>query len=232
VTSRPTSVPVVAGLEWARLREGNARFVEGRSTAELARGVARRAELSTSQNPFALILGCSDSRVPAEILFDQGLGDLFVVRTAGHVVDTGVLGSVEYAVEILGVSLIVVLGHDECGAVAAATRIVDQAMVPPGYIRDVAERIAPNVLRARADGARTADEVAGWHSLHTIELLRQRSVPVDSALRRGSVAAVAAQYCLSGGTVTEIVPPGTAAPETLGAERRSRQLLTLAAQAA
>lgn len=196
---------------WARLREGNLRWVEDRSTAGGDRGAARRAETSRSQTPFALVLGCSDSRVPAEILFDQGLGDLFVVRTAGHVVDSAALGSVEYAVDVLGVSLIVVLGHEECGAVAAAARVVDDGEVPPGYIRDIAERIAPNVLRARRAGAVTAAEIVGQHSMHTVELLRQRSPLVDAAIRRGALAAVPARYSLSSGTVIEVGSPALAA---------------------
>jgi carbonic anhydrase len=196
---------------WARLREGNLRWVEDRSTAGGDRGAARRAETSLSQTPFALVLGCSDSRVPAEILFDQGLGDLFVVRTAGHVVDSAALGSVEYAVDVLGVSLIVVLGHEECGAVAAAARVVDDGEVPPGYIRDIAERIAPNVLRARRAGAVTAAEIVGQHSMHTVELLRQRSPLVDAAIRRGALAAVPARYSLSSGTVIEVGSPALAA---------------------
>ncbi|MCO8274995.1 carbonic anhydrase [Actinoplanes sp. TRM 88003] len=192
---------------WTRLREGNLRWTEDRSTAAGDRGAARRAQLNESQNPFALVLGCADSRVPAEILFDQGLGDLFVVRTAGHVVDAAALGSVEYAVEILGVSLIVVLGHEGCGAVAAATRVVDDGLVPPGYIRDIAERIAPDVTRARRAGATTQAEIAAQHSLYTVDLLRERSSMVDAALRRGAVTAVPAQYCLSTGLVSEVHAP-------------------------
>jgi len=189
---------------WLRLRDGNLRFTQDRSTAAGDRGAARRAQLNDSQNPFALVLGCSDSRVPAEILFDQGLGDLFVVRTAGHVVDSATLGSVEYAVGMLGVSLIVVLGHEGCGAVAAATGVVDNAAVPAGYVRDIAERITPDVLRARHDGATTPSEIGARHSLYTLDLLRERSSVVDNAIRDGRVEAVAAQYCLSTGAVTEI----------------------------
>ncbi|MCM4082864.1 carbonic anhydrase [Paractinoplanes hotanensis] len=192
---------------WARLRDGNLRWTQDRSTAAADRGAARRAQLNESQNPFALVLGCADSRVPAEILFDQGLGDLFVVRTAGHVVDAAALGSVEYAVEILGVSLIVVLGHEGCGAVAAAIRVVDEGLVPPGYIRDIAERIAPDVARARRAGAVTQAEIGAQHSRYTLELLRERSSMVDAALRRGAVTAVPAQYCLSTGLVAEVHAP-------------------------
>lgn len=189
---------------WKRLRDGNRRWVEERSTAGAGRGAARRAETSVGQEPFAAVLGCSDSRLPAEILFDQGLGDLFVVRTAGQVLDTAVLGSIEYAVEMLGVRLIVVLGHDGCGAVAAATGIVDGTPVPPGHIRDIAGHIAPNVLRARSAGAGTAQEIGGQHTLFTAELLRERSTIVDAAVRRRRVALVPAQYNLTTGSVTEV----------------------------
>lgn len=105
-------------------------------------------------------------------------------------------------------SLIVVLSHDECGAVAAATGIVGDAQVPPGYLRDIAERIAPNVLRARRAGAVTPAEVSGQHARYTIELLRQRSPIVDTAIGGGTVAAVSAQYCLASGAVAEIRSPG------------------------
>jgi carbonic anhydrase len=195
---------------WARLQQGNQRWIDGRSTAAGERGAARRNQLSESQTPFALVVGCSDSRVPAEILFDQGLGDLFVVRTAGHILDSGGLGSVEYAIAMLGVSLIVVLGHDGCGAVNAATSIVDNAQIPPGYIRDIAERIAPNVLRARHDGATTPARICGLHSVYTMQMLRQRSSLVDDAIRHGTLTAVPAQYNLRTGVVAELDPCGEA----------------------
>jgi carbonic anhydrase len=189
---------------WNRLRDGNARWVEGHSRADGHRGATRRAELTSSQNPFALVLGCADSRVPAEILFDQGLGDLFVVRTAGQALDSAVIGSMEYAVEVLGVELLVVLGHEGCGAVAAAARVVDEVEVPHGYIRDVTEKIAPDVLRARLAGAVTPEEISAWHAAYTLELLRERSSVLDRAIRRGALEAVAAQYSLRTGRVLEV----------------------------
>jgi carbonic anhydrase len=199
---------------WKRLQEGNRRWVEGHSSAARVRGAARRAATRLGQNPFALVLGCSDSRLPAEILFDQGVGDLFVVRTAGHVLDTAVLGSIEYAVAMLEIPLIVVLGHDGCGAVAAATGIVDGAPVPPGHIRDIAADIAPNVLRARAAGARTPARIGGQHTLFTVELLRERSAIVEEAITGGTLDVVPAQYSLAAGTVTQ-VKPIAARPRTL-----------------
>ncbi|MFI5937915.1 carbonic anhydrase [Actinoplanes sp. NPDC051494] len=191
---------------WELLQDGNRRWVEGRSTADAGRGADRRAETSRSQRPFALVLGCSDSRLPAEILFDQGVGDLFVVRTAGHVLDTAVLGSVEYAVGVLGVPLIVVLGHDGCGAVAAATSVVDGNPAPPGNIRKIAEKIAPHVSLARSCGAASATEIGGQHSVFTVRALRRRSAIVREAIGRGELAVLPAQYDLSAGTVTEVQP--------------------------
>src|SRR5207253_8806048 len=112
--------PAVAPAEAiAKLKEGNGRYASGRLQRSGQR-TERRAELTKDQHPFAVIVSCSDSRVPPEIVFDQGLGDLFVVRVAGNVIDDHSLGSIEYAVDHLGVRLIVVLGHQSCGAVKAA----------------------------------------------------------------------------------------------------------------
>lgn len=197
---------------WERLQDGNRRWVEGHSTAHAGRGADRRAETSLSQRPFALVLGCSDSRLPAEILFDQGVGDLFVVRTAGHALDTAVLGSVEYAVGVLGVPLIVVLGHDGCGAVAAAISMVDGNPAPPGNIRKIAEKIAPHVSRARSCGAGNAVEIGGQHSVFTVQALRRRSAIVREAMGRGELAVLPTQYSLRAGTVTEVQPISAVVP--------------------
>ena len=105
-------------LAWRRLREGNERFVNG-ETSHPNQDASRRSSLVENQHPFAVIFGCSDSRLAAEIIFDVGLGDVFVVRTAGQVIDDAVLGSLEYSIGVLGVPLIVILGHDSCGAVSA-----------------------------------------------------------------------------------------------------------------
>jgi carbonic anhydrase len=127
-----------------RLIDGNERYVT-ENYAAVDVGIERREELSEGQAPFAVIVCCSDSRVPPEIVFDQGLGDLFVVRTAGEVVDDIALGSVEYAVEYLDVKLIVVLGHEDCGAVKAAV----EGTYQPGYIELIIEAIEPAVEKAK-----------------------------------------------------------------------------------
>lgn len=127
-----------------RLAEGNQRYVVG-NTAHPNQTIDRRKEVVGGQNPFAVVLTCSDSRVPPEILFDQGIGDLFVIRNAGNILDDIVIGSIEYAVEHLGVKLVVVLGHQFCGAVTAAS----QGGEAPGHIHSVVEAIQPAVEKAK-----------------------------------------------------------------------------------
>ena len=110
---------ISAGEALDRLQEGNHRFVSDESSGDRLTSRARRSELATGQEPFAIVLGCSDSRVPAEIVFDQGLGDLFVIRVAGNIVAPSQIGSVEFAAERFSTPLVVVLGHSRCGAVLA-----------------------------------------------------------------------------------------------------------------
>lgn len=184
---------------WVRLQEGNRRWANGRSTAEITRSPQRRVDLVSGQAPFAMILSCSDSRVPTEILFDQGLGDLFVVRTAGHAVDDTVLGSLEYAVSVLGVDLVLVLGHEGCGAVAAAAQTITSGAVPGGYIRDIVERLSCHVTQARHAGLLDNDDVARWHCAATLDLLQQRSEVLREAVFHARVGVLAATYGLSSG---------------------------------
>src|SRR5271157_2642032 len=113
-----------------RLKEGNRRFASDLRSRDLPTGQTRRRELAAGQEPFAIILGCSDSRVPAEIVFDQGLGDLFVIRVAGNIVAPSQIGSVEFAAERFGTRLVVVLGHSSCGAIEAAIEAVVQRRGP------------------------------------------------------------------------------------------------------
>ena len=129
----------------AELLAGNERFVRG-EMAHPSQDADHREALSEAQNPFAVVFGCSDSRVAAEIVFDRGLGDLFVVRTAGHVVDTTVVGSIEYGVQVLGAPLVIVLGHDSCGAVAAAAEALATGRMPGGFVRAIIDRVIPSIV--------------------------------------------------------------------------------------
>ena len=146
-----------------------------------------------------MLFGCADSRVAAEIIFDQGLGDMFVVRTAGHVIDSAVLGSIEYGVAVLEVPLIVVLGHDGCGAVKATLDALDTGTIPGGYIRDLVERVTPSVLSARRDGFTNVDDFEARHVEETGNLLMQRSRIIADKVEAGEVAIVGLTYQLAKG---------------------------------
>ncbi|MFC9836767.1 carbonic anhydrase [Rhodococcus sp. NPDC127530] len=191
----PNSNPVSA---WKALRQGNDRFVSGTSLHP-SQGIADRAKLVGGQHPTAVLFGCGDSRVAAEIIFDQGLGDMFVVRTAGHVIDDAVLGSIEYAVGVLNVPLIVVLGHDSCGAVKATLDALDEGNVPPGFIRSIVERVAPSILMGRREGLTTVDELEGRHVVETGALLMQRSRIIAEKVESGACAIAGVTYKLSDG---------------------------------
>ncbi|MGW6379407.1 carbonic anhydrase [Rhodococcus sp. NPDC055112] len=193
----PNSNPISA---WKALKQGNDRFVNDASLHP-SQGIADRAKLVDGQHPTAVLFGCGDSRVAAEIIFDQGLGDMFVVRTAGHVIDSSVLGSIEYAVEILNVPLIVVLGHDSCGAVAATLNALDKGAIPNGFIRDVVERVAPSILMGRNEGLSTVDELEARHVVETGTLLQQRSRIIADKVAAGTCAIVGVTYKLSDGRV-------------------------------
>ena len=144
-----------------RLREGNRRFVSEDLRRATLSGQSRRDELAAGQEPFAIILGCSDSRVPAEIVFDQGLGDLFVIRVAGNIVAPSLVGSVEFAAERFGTRLVVVLGHSQCGAILATLEELQQPTASQSRnLRSIVDRIRPSVealleteLRPRSGGA-------------------------------------------------------------------------------
>jgi carbonic anhydrase len=193
----PNTSPVTA---WKALREGNDRFVSG-EPQHPSQSIEYRAKLAAAQHPTAVVFGCADSRVAAEIIFDQGLGDMFVVRTAGHVIDTAVLGSIEYAVTILDVPLIVVLGHDSCGAVKATLAALDDGAVPGGYVRDIVERVTPSVLQGRHAGLTRVDEFETRHVNDTVSQLRMRSSEIAQRLAAGTLAIVGLTYHLADGRV-------------------------------
>jgi len=185
---------------WKALREGNERFVAG-TPAHPSQSIADRARLASGQKPTAVLFGCADSRVAAEIIFDQGLGDMFVVRTAGHVADLAVLGSIEYAVTVLNVPLIVVLGHDSCGAVKATLTALDEGTMPSGYVRDIVERVTPSILMGRHAGLSRVDEFEARHVSETVTQLRARSAPIAQRINEGTLAIVGLTYHLADGRV-------------------------------
>ena len=186
---------------WKALKEGNERFVAGKPEHP-SQGIEHRASLAESQQPIAVLFGCADSRVAAEIIFDQGLGDMFVVRTAGHVIDSAVLGSIEYAVMVLNVPLVVVLGHDSCGAVKATLSALDEGQVPPGFVRDVVERVTPSILLGRRDGLTRVDEFEARHVTETAAQLMARSSAIADKIAGGTLAIVGVTYHLADGKVT------------------------------
>ncbi|MFG2606602.1 carbonic anhydrase [Streptomyces sp. NPDC048514] len=189
------------------LLAGNQRFVAG-TPEHPNQDATRRAETAPAQRPFAVLFGCSDSRLAAEIIFDRGLGDLFVVRTAGHVVGAEVLGSIEYGVDLLDSPLVVVLGHDSCGAVAAACAALEDGKSPAGYVRDVVERVTPSVLAARAAGRTRPDEVLAEHIRSTVDLLLDRSRVLAERVAAGRAAVVGLCYRLDDGTARVVAARG------------------------
>lgn len=200
-TTTPASV-------WAEMMAGNERFVAG-TPLHPRQDVERRHELEDVQRPMAALFGCSDSRLAAEIIFDLGLGDLFVVRNAGQVMAESIAGSLEYAVEVLGVKLIVVLGHDACGAVAAAIGSVAPGAGPlPGNIRTLVQKITPAIYKLPSprdkDGQLVVadidpQEVGRMHLRDTVEELLQSSDIVARAVADGRLAVVGANYRLAEG---------------------------------
>ncbi|RAX47473.1 carbonic anhydrase [Arthrobacter sp. AQ5-06] len=185
-------------LAWRRMREGNERFVAGESSHP-NQDASRRSSLVENQHPFAVIFGCSDSRLAAEIIFDLGLGDAFVVRTAGQVIDDAVLGSLEYSISVLGVPLIVVLGHDSCGAVSATKSAVDTGNMPVGFMRDLVERITPSVLTSMRNGEHEVNDMVVEHVKQTSQRLVDSSRVISAAIENGRAAVIGLSYSLAEG---------------------------------
>ncbi len=198
----------VAALEaLRRLKEGNRRFASGSGSVDGLPRRARRAELLTGQQPFAIVLGCSDSRVPAELVFDQGLGDLFVIRVAGNVVAPSQIGSVEFAAERFGTRLVVVLGHSQCGAVLAtleALRRPDEGQ--SRNLRSIVDRIRPSLeglvatpLVRDFDGL--AREAVRANVRASANQLRHGSEILERLIDGDGLLVVGAEYSLESGLV-------------------------------
>ena len=182
------------------LKEGNDTF---RTDApyRAATGRERRVELSRGQAPFCVLVGCSDSRVSPELLFGRGLGELFIVRNAGNTVDTAALGSIEYGVGVLGCPLIVVLGHQSCGAVAAAVDVVEKNAGFPGVIGEMIQPIIPAVLAVKGQGGDLLEASIRSNARRVAHRLTTQSTVLRQALGQGKLKVVAARYSLSDGDV-------------------------------
>jgi carbonic anhydrase len=218
--------PMISAAEAiSRLKEGNSRFMAGNlqhpheSNDERAyiaknsyenpdvislgmtseQAAKRRAELTKSQHPFAILLSCSDSRVPPEIVFDEGLGDLFIVRVAGNVLNDEGLGSIEYGVDILGARLIVVLGHQSCGAVDAAMKTVAAKSKAPGHIQSLVTAIKP-VVDSTPKG--DLDTTIKANVKHVVDALRSSTPILKARVDSGEVQVIGGYYALDTGAVT------------------------------
>ena len=183
------------------LKEGNEQF-RMEAPFRAAQGRERRMELARGQAPFCVVIGCSDSRVPPELLFGRGLGELFVIRNAGNTVDLAALGSIEYGVGVLGCPLVVVLGHESCGAVAAAVEVVQKNATFPGVIGEMIQPIIPAVLSIRRpNGEVVLDDAVTANAKRVAARLKSQSAVVQAALRQNSLKIVAARYDLDAGHV-------------------------------
>ncbi len=188
----------------ARLKAGNRRFVRG----ELRHGdaiVERRMDVADAQTPFAMILTCADSRVPPEHVFDQGVGDLFVCRVAGNVLEPTVLGSFEYAADQFGSSILVVMGHERCGAVSATVDVLQKGGKAPGSIQSIVRKITPAVTATKQGSLSTeayVEEVVKTNASLVAGAIVRGSAILRTAVRQGKLAIVSARYDLDSGTVT------------------------------
>ncbi|WP_151637375.1 carbonic anhydrase [Noviherbaspirillum aerium] len=188
------------------LKEGNEKFLNDSLQAPV-QSKERRLEIAQGQQPFAVLVSCSDSRVPPELLFGRGLGELFIVRNAGNTVDTVAMGSIQYAVAQLGVPLIVVMGHERCGAVDAALSVVEKNTSFPGSIGQMVEPIVPAVLKAQSSmkGSATRDallDAAVRHNvMRVVERLRTTEAMLAEPIKAGKLMIVGARYDLDDGRV-------------------------------
>lgn len=189
----------------ARLREGNQRFVNNVRSVEALVSQHQRASLVGGQKPFAVVLSCSDSRVPSELVFDCGLGDLFVVRVAGNVVAPSIVGSVEFAAATFGTELVLVMGHTRCGAVnATVDALTKGTQALSANVRDIIERISPAVTDA-IKGESSREEMLKRATIANVRAavnhLRHGSRVLEERIQQGKLAVVGAQYALETGEV-------------------------------
>jgi carbonic anhydrase len=190
-----------------RLREGNRRFVSGDRSSEPVMSQMRLTELAAGQEPFAIILGCSDSRVPAELVFDQGLGDLFVIRVAGNIVASSQVDSAEFAASQFGTLLVVVLGHSKCGAVVATlAELMQPRKTQSGNPRSIVDRIRPSVepllaTELRNDPEALVQEAVRANVRASANHLRHGSAALEQMIREQGLLVIGAEYSLETGVV-------------------------------
>jgi carbonic anhydrase len=195
-----------------RLREGNLRFAANVRSSDAFVSHTRRAELASGQQPFAIILGCSDSRVPAEIVFDQGLGDLFVIRVAGNIVAPSQVGSVEFSAARYFTRLVVVLGHSQCGAILAT---LEELLTPSENqshnLRAIVDRVRPSVeallqTELRHDSDALVREAVRANIRASVNHLRHGSQVLEELIQRDGLLVVGAEYSLESGVVEFFEP--------------------------
>ena len=198
------TIPAAEALE--RLRAGNLRFAANVRGSDAFVSHTRRVELASGQQPFAIILGCSDSRVPAEIVFDQGLGDLFVIRVAGNIVAPSQVGSVEFSAARYGTRLVVVLGHSQCGAILATLEELRRPTAQSANLRAIVDRIRPSVeqllgtnLKNDPDALVTQAVRANIHA--SVDHLRHGSQVLEQLIKDDGLMVVGAEYSLESGVV-------------------------------
>jgi carbonic anhydrase len=199
-------IPAAEAL--ARLRDGNRRFVANQSTTAGASNHVRRAALVSGQEPFAIVLGCSDSRVPAELVFDQGFGDLFVIRVAGNIVAPSQVGSVEFAAARYGTRLVVVMGHSQCGAIIATLEeLLGSTSTESRNLRSIVDRVRPSVepllsARSEQDFDALVQEAVRANVRTSVDHLRHGSEILEQSIRQDGLMIVGAEYSLESGVVS------------------------------
>ena len=190
-----------------RLKQGNQRFISGKSSIANVISHEQRTQLAQDQNPFAIILGCSDSRVPAEIVFDQGLGDLFVIRVAGNIVAPSQVGSVEFAAERYDCAVVVVLGHSHCGAIQATIDTLMNPDQPPSdNLMSIVNRVRPSVeillqTELKHDLCKLSTHAVRSNVFASVNQLRHGSAVLESLIAKGKLIIVGAEYSLETGEV-------------------------------
>ncbi|KJV44045.1 carbonic anhydrase [Acinetobacter indicus] len=191
-----------------RLKQGNQRFVSGNTNHPKQLTHHQRAEMAKDQNPFAIVLGCSDSRVPAEMVFDQGLGDLFVIRVAGNIVAPSQVGSVEFAAERYDCAVVVVLGHSHCGAIQATIDTLKCPDCPPSAnLMSIVNRVRPSVetlmqTELKNDLAKLSKHAVRSNVFASVNQLRHGSEVLENLIEQGQLKVVGAEYSLETGEVT------------------------------